>query len=318
MIKQLQICPTWACNLKCPTCDCWKRGSDISLSRDQVLSIADSKYFREVNYVTIEGGEPTLYPEISYMANLFASAFGKVSIITNGYNTYNVQKLLESVSDRRDRVRFVVSLNGIGKVHDSTRGKRGVYDRVIETCATMSAKGFEFNLQYLPTHSNIGKSDDIFHIAEFYGVSLNICYPSDLGKFKMRIHDEIFSEYELLKKRQIKNANLKGFRSRWAMECFTDKARRMELMPCSAGRVSLMINPAGLIRPCSVDETMCIGRVTDSKVEMWGAECVLEQIPERCQYQSGSACNQTHIGYALHKMPFYLIKWRIGKWLRLK
>jgi len=318
MFQHLQICPTWRCNLKCPTCDSWQRDQKIELSKGQIDQIAKDELFGRVKHLIIEGGEPFTFTNLDYFIDKMSRVYDKIAIITSGYLYARIGMFLEKYAGIKNRLRFVVSLNGIDKYHDETRGKDGVYAHVINTIALLQSHGYAFNLQFLPTETNQGQYWEVKEFADKLGVSVNVCHPSKIGKYAIESTEGMLKEYDIIKAEQAKSL---PWRSRWEFECFNDMKKRKKFMPCWAGKKMIYIDPRGTIRPCAINEEMSLGIIYDHEIFMKSGERYqdeLDLIPEYCQYRTGQVCNQTYIGYTLHRKPFYLLKWRLGKWLRKK
>ncbi len=117
---------TYNCNLRCNMCPFWKRSStDTSLAKEKVIlkQIYDSGVFG----IAFEGGEPLLRNDLVNILGFSRSLPLHTSLITNG-------TLLES---RIDEIApyingaLYVSLDGLGKTHDTIRGVGGCFNKAI-------------------------------------------------------------------------------------------------------------------------------------------------------------------------------------------
>lgn len=316
MFQHLQIAPTWRCSLQCPTCDSWKRDQKIELSRAQIDRIAEAKIFEGIKYIVIEGGSPFTWTNLDYFIDKIARDGRIISIITNGFLHDRIEKFLETYKYIKHLLRFVVSLNGIGRQHDITRGKDECYEKTLSTIALLETHEYNFNLQFLPTDTNFGEYRYVKAIGNSLGVNVNVCHPSGTGKYQQRASGDMLAEYEKIKSDHVKDLSWKA---RFAFECFIDKKKRKELMPCWAGKKMVFIDPNGVIRPCICDEVLALGNISDDNIIMPKAniDYAFSKIPQDCQYRNGQICNDTNIGYTLHRKPCYLLKWKLKNWFRL-
>jgi MoaA/NifB/PqqE/SkfB family radical SAM enzyme/polysaccharide pyruvyl transferase WcaK-like protein len=134
------------CNSKCTMCYIWKQKRDIEFSPEQLASILADDLFSEVRHVGITGGEPTLRKDL---VDLYSSCIDSLpnlvglSIITNAIQAKQVCQKIESIVQlcRNYNVGFTVmiSLDGLGEVHDTVRGREGNFETAIEVYEFCSA-----------------------------------------------------------------------------------------------------------------------------------------------------------------------------------
>jgi len=126
------------CNARCGMCDSWRMPRGQELTVDQV-----SRIFGELGHldvVRLSGGEPFLRTDLADVAEavMRASSPGVLHITTNGSFPDRIVKLAEGFS-RPDRLRFMVSFDGLQKVHDASRGKRVNFDLALSTVRRLAA-----------------------------------------------------------------------------------------------------------------------------------------------------------------------------------
>lgn len=113
---------TRRCNLTCTYCP-WKKGAvktDDELSTDQWKSVFSDLAAQGVEIFILEGGEPTLRPDLQILIDHLRS-LGLVTIVgSNG--TTKPWKFRPTA--------FTVSIDGPPEVHDSIRGQ-GSFDRLL-------------------------------------------------------------------------------------------------------------------------------------------------------------------------------------------
>lgn len=128
------------CNSKCQMCYIWKQKKDIELAPDELGKILRDPLFSEVKHVGITGGEPTLRKDLPILyeacINNLPSLVG-MSIITNAIQYKQVTSRIEAVKTVCDQSNIgfsaMVSIDGLGEVHDQVRGRSGNFDSAIQT-----------------------------------------------------------------------------------------------------------------------------------------------------------------------------------------
>jgi MoaA/NifB/PqqE/SkfB family radical SAM enzyme len=314
--RSLDLIPTWRCNAHCLTCNSWKLKSNM-LSRKQATQILNSPLFKDLELLIIEGGEVTLWPALKMFVLKYMSLHrGDILILTNGYDSRYWDKTITFWGMLRadiKRLRFVVSLNGIGEVHNKTRGLKDGYRRALETIKIFRDAGCKVTIQYVPFKFNEDQYFPIKELAEEFGCSMIICYPSWSTKFEASKRlDPV--DPEKLRMMYHENGKEKNFWERWLRECFLDHAEKKKIMPCLAGRLFAHINPDGLIKACSMRDDGDFGQVFDDYIlcSDQALRDVLDTIP-KCQYVDGNVCCDYLPIFSYAKMPWKLLAWKIGR-----
>jgi len=169
----------WECTLKC-NLHCQHCGSNAQninyqgeLSTKEVKTalkdIADNFKAQEI-MLAITGGEPLLRQdlfEVTDFANKLGFPWG---MVTNGYlvNEKIVQKMKETGMKT-----VVVSIDGLGKTHDSFRGLKGSYEKAINAVKLLADKNFLFDLQITSSihQRNIAQLEEMYQTFLPLGIS---------------------------------------------------------------------------------------------------------------------------------------------------
>jgi len=127
------------CDSKCQMCNIWQQHRDREITVEQARQLYSSPLFREVVAVGLNGGEPTLRRDLADLgAMLFDTlpSLRQVSLITNGLHAQRaierIGELGEAVRTRGGKLDVMVSLDGVGDVHDRVRGVPGNFDQAVE------------------------------------------------------------------------------------------------------------------------------------------------------------------------------------------
>lgn len=153
------------CNLKCKHCPWWKRDIEEA-STEEWFKILKWARKQGVIHLIIEGGEPTLRPDLDELIS-YAKRLGMlVMVITNG---------LSDLSKYKPDT-YWISFEGIGETHDENRGD-GVFDKVVENIK----RNQQYNIIAGITITKNNK-DQIEEISSLFspitnGVWFNFMYP---------------------------------------------------------------------------------------------------------------------------------------------
>jgi len=211
-LRQISIKITNMCHLRCPMCAQWgmhgynigKSGSE--LRRDQVTPeqyvamIDEVAHLRPLYYVW--GGEPFLYKGLMDVVGHMKRRGSAVTLVTSGHKlAQNAERI---VRDKWDCV--MISLDGDRELHDSIRGQKGTYDKLVEGIEAIKAERRKQGspYPYIMTLSTVCEAnaphyDKIFNsIEEIGGVDLSINYFSwftteERGKRHTEIMEERLS-----------------------------------------------------------------------------------------------------------------------------
>lgn len=128
------------CNLSCQMCNIWTKKKDIEQSPEELRQILKKPIFQQVEFVGITGGEPTLRPDLLDLYRVFLEELPLLkgaSFITNGSLPQKAIKAYTDVyklfTEKGLYFNGMVSIDGVGKLHDLVRGKSGVFERATQT-----------------------------------------------------------------------------------------------------------------------------------------------------------------------------------------
>jgi len=120
------------CNASCKMCHIWKQKLGYQLTPTELLQAVRNPLYSEVRSVGINGGEPTLRRDLADLVDVLFSELPKlktISLITNALISKRVNKsideLCDIVSKHNGKLDVMVSLDGVGEVHDTVRGRPG-------------------------------------------------------------------------------------------------------------------------------------------------------------------------------------------------
>lgn len=127
---------TERCNARCIHCDIWKnRGKEERPSSEQWRTLLnDLRVWLGPVQVVFSGGEALLNPLTIELVRYASSIRLFVELLTHGF--WADQNKIEMLAAARPG-RVTISLDGVGLVHDTVRGREGFFDRTEKTIQTL-------------------------------------------------------------------------------------------------------------------------------------------------------------------------------------
>lgn len=133
------------CNARCEMCDIWRyQSNDFTIA--ELEKALKNPFLSDVSNFGITGGEPFLRQDLPEIIRCASSNFNRLRVIgitTNGFNSGRIARILPQMLTLRPAgvsLRITVSLDGIGSVHDRTRGVPGVFEKVERTLDYLQAQ----------------------------------------------------------------------------------------------------------------------------------------------------------------------------------
>lgn len=187
------------CNLRCYFCYFLNRISNAHHPEHPFMSLEKCKTIcrtlREAygnTAVDIQGGEPTIYPEILELIRYCRSIGLYPTLITNGLQLAK-PGVLEEFRDAGIRD-FLVSYHGIGGVHDEVVGRKGAYEKMDAAVRRMAELGIPFRFNCTMSKPVVPLLPDIARKAvEYgaYGVNYIAFNPFEDQETGIRTHDSV-------------------------------------------------------------------------------------------------------------------------------
>ena len=126
------------CNSRCQMCLIWTRKRDKELTPDELNLVFQNSLFNKVRYIGVSGGEPTFredLPEIYKVIGKKSPRIKGTGVITNAIREEEViDRVMSSAKICKETgipFNVMVSLDGIGEIHDLVRGRKGNYVSVV-------------------------------------------------------------------------------------------------------------------------------------------------------------------------------------------
>ncbi|WP_101757757.1 polysaccharide pyruvyl transferase family protein [Oceanicoccus sp. KOV_DT_Chl] len=130
------------CNARCQMCEIWKQKLDTQISVEQLSDALKNDLFTDVRSVGLNGGEPTLRKDLPELVEVLYKNLPQlktISLITNALVSKKVIASIDAVGEMAQRyagnLDVMISLDGVGDVHDLVRGRPGNFENAEKVLA---------------------------------------------------------------------------------------------------------------------------------------------------------------------------------------
>lgn len=175
------------CNSNCQMCHVWKNKIDSEITLDELKFILKDPLFKKLQYIGVSGGEPTLRKDLPGIFHVLVEKEPRIKgtgIITNAINSNDVLSRIISSAEvcKSAGVSFnvMVSLDGVGEIHDQIRGIDGNFDNAVRVIRFFRDEtDIPINIACTITKGNVWHLDEVlefccqekvavrFRVAEF-------------------------------------------------------------------------------------------------------------------------------------------------------
>lgn len=157
------------CDSKCQMCNIWQQKLGDQITVEQARTIYSNPLFRRVVAVGLNGGEPTLRRDLAELGDMLFRTLPRLkvlSLITNGLHAQRaierIDGLAHAVSARGGRLDVMVSLDGVGAVHDRVRGAPGNFENAVKVLDHILARPDRITARVACTVI----ADNVYHVHE--------------------------------------------------------------------------------------------------------------------------------------------------------
>jgi len=189
------------CNLRCYFCYFLNRIDDASHPEHPFMTLEKAKeichtlrYFYGDTAIDIQGGEPTIHPDILELISYCDEIGLYPTLITNGLVLAKKDKL-QQFKDAGVRD-FLVSLHGIGDIHDEVVCRKGSYEKIIAAIENMVELDVPFRFNCTMSKPVVPLLPQIAQKAIDYGanaVNFIAFNPFEDQETGIRTHDNVAS-----------------------------------------------------------------------------------------------------------------------------
>lgn len=124
------------CNSRCQMCKIWENRKSDDITPEDLRRGLSNPLYSEVMSVGLNGGEPTLRKDLAALTEVLFETLPRLRNIALITNAFKHQEVIARIGEVGEVVRahgghldVMVSLDGVGAVHDRVRGKPGNFAR---------------------------------------------------------------------------------------------------------------------------------------------------------------------------------------------
>jgi len=281
----LTLSVSYKCNSRCKTCNIYKKKVN-ELKLDEWRNIF-SNVGKNLFWATISGGEPFLKNDLE---NLVCSLYDScqpaiINIPTNGLLSDKIPLKVKKIASYCEKAQIVinVSIDDIGKKHDTIRGVPGSYERAIETFSALKSLGnlnLSTGIHTVISKFNVTRIPEIYsHLRRFHPDS----YITEIAEERVEL-DTIGSgispeyiEYEKavnfltqkLTHEEFKKIGkiTRAFRIEYYKIVKKILKTHSQVIPCYSGIASAQIAPNGDVWACCIKADP-IGNLRDTDYDL--------------------------------------------------
>lgn len=260
--KFINFLITYQCNSRCIMCGIWKtyRGKggkqklETELTKSEILSFfrKNKDFLSELSHIGFTGGEVTMRQDMVEIIRGIKKILPKVEMgfQTNGLLPKKVEKMLKEIISFYPDFSLAVSLDGLKKTHEETRGIKGSFERSLETIRLAKALGIKrITCGMTLNEDNYKQMEEVRALSEDLGVEFTCSLPDKAGYFNNIDYDFDFKKPTLKKIIKLLQKNFPG-------HYFVDnlklqmEGKRKRRLPCYSGFTSIVLDPYGNVKPC--------------------------------------------------------------------
>ncbi|TET46691.1 radical SAM protein [candidate division TA06 bacterium] len=248
---------TYRCNARCVMCNIWQTPMQDDLSPAEWANMPAS--LKDIN---ISGGEPFLRDDLPEIVSVVKGKCpgAKLIISTNGIAVKRIERSMERIVHIDPRIGVGISIDGIGEVHDRTRGLKGAYEKAIQTLQVLKKLGIKnLRIAFTAVEDNIDQMKDVYDLSRRLEVEFScvVAHDSDvyfktsglrlnsLGCLKEQLNLVALSELKtFVPKRLLRSYFYSGLYG------LVENGKRV--LPCLAGEASFFLDPTGELYACNV------------------------------------------------------------------
>jgi radical SAM protein with 4Fe4S-binding SPASM domain len=290
---------THRCNLRCRMCGVWGKKNDRrlpELTLDEYTDLFGQMKSLGVHLVTLAGGEPFIRNDLFDITKAAKAQGLNCNIFSNGtlIDRLKINRLFESHLDK-----IIISIDGVGPVHDAIRGIPGGFDSSMEALACMvaerrlrKAKRPEIDIHMTLLKENVSSLSQLQAACDTLGINFSFQPYSEtteaavgqtrlngasIGSVRYLPHQESlrFTD-EQVKQIQGEISRLPSSFYTKLLLSLSNEQLKQGLMPirkCYITRNFMMIDPYGRVYPCTNLDGYVVGSVRDQTLaSIWKGE----------------------------------------------
>jgi len=186
IIKVVNLNANDICNSKCTMCNIWDQKQGFEITPEDLQHILSNSLFKNVKYIGITGGEPTLREDLPQLFEAAIKAIPTIKGLSTITNCIKEKEVIERIDNSISICKkygkefsMMISLDGYGEVHDRVRGRKGNFKTAINVYNYFRQKGVNIAIGSTISKINVWEMDELldfltqnkmygrFRVAEF-------------------------------------------------------------------------------------------------------------------------------------------------------
>lgn len=335
-ITGMNFAVTYLCNSRCAMCNIWKKYKKTpellkkELKLEQIKQIfSSSTYLKNLIAIQLTGGEPFLRKDFVDLCGFFIEKYPKalISIPTNGLNPRLIVEKTKVILElyNPDKLGLFISLDGIGKTHDTMRGVNGAYEKAIYTIKLLKEECKEVDLgtDFTVTPQNYKDLWKVYELSKKYG----IMFGADFAQISSHYYENIDLEFqwdnhklkeaELIlrkiiedrKKSRFLMIKLVNISDYFLANCVKYEKEPKRMFECYSGTHSFFLDPYGKVYPCIMLEKEIGNTKNESFDNLW-LSLPARQIREYIQLKKCHCWTECETALSMMR-DLRVIKWNL-------
>jgi polysaccharide pyruvyl transferase WcaK-like protein/sulfatase maturation enzyme AslB (radical SAM superfamily) len=285
------------CNARCVMCHVWTHKRTREMSPEEFRARLSDPYFSDLEHVGITGGEPTLRRDLAAYYTVAAETCPKLtgaSFITHGFDTDRVMATYTRVAeDYRGRglaFHGMVSIDGLGDVHDRVRGRSGAFEQATRTLFGLKGAGIPTSACCTIVRANVWGLWDLlewgfdktyirFRVAEFINRLSNRDLTREIRAFQPAEISALIAFFETLIQSYEPDASVR--RTYSSIIALLASGSRLVGCPYQDGRALnldcrgdfAVCAPKGVPRPLGADPAAAVAAASDERRTIAATQC---------------------------------------------
>lgn len=203
--KVIQLPITYNCNARCVMCNIWQMDHSGEATVQEFARFMQDDIFKKVEAVGINGGEPSLVPNLYEYADeiLKLPSLKSLNIISHGFSSKplfkNLEKIYRSCQDKGISFHVAISLDGVGEIHNTVRGRPKVFEKTTSTIDEIINNQYKYCDSYDIGCTIVKQNIDYLIELDTYAKRKNYNIKYRLGIDNKRIEsDKLRDQYSVL------------------------------------------------------------------------------------------------------------------------
>ncbi|MCP4926373.1 MAG: radical SAM protein [Gammaproteobacteria bacterium] len=250
MPTDVSIITTYRCQMRCKMCNIWEHPTNSA----KELTPKDYEKLPSFKFVNITGGEPFVRRDLDDIVEVMRKKSDRIVISTSGYH----QKRIFKLAERFPNIGIRVSIEGLSQINDDLRGRKGGFDRGLQTVIGLREMGIK-DVGFGCTVSNKNSGDMLWLYElsktlnmEFATATFHNSYYFHRDDNVVDNQDQVIDDFHELIERLLKQNHPKAwFRAFFNLGLINYIRGEKRMLPCQAGTVNFFVEPYGDIYPCN-------------------------------------------------------------------